>query len=140
MTMDIRKGSTADTEFISAQLEAFNLQHVPFHKDKMWEEYNLFAFQDEQLIGGVRASLVMNASLSIHALWVDEPYREQKIGTQILKQLETQAKAQGATMAHLDTFDFQALGFYQKNGYVVFGTLEGSPCEGHKRYYLRKSL
>lgn len=140
MTIDIRKGSIADTEFISTQLESFNLQQVPFHKAKMWEECNLFAFQGEQLIGGIRASLVMDSCLAVHILWIDEQYRKQKIGTQLLQQLETQAKAQGAKMAHLDTFDFQALGFYQKKGYEIFGTLEGSPCEGHKRYYLRKSL
>ncbi len=26
--------------------------------------------------------------------------------------------------AHLDTFDFQARGFYEKNGFHVFGTIE----------------
>ncbi len=140
MVIEFRQGSRTDAEWITQQIEAFNLQQLPFHKTKMWEECNLFAFQGEQLIGGIRASLVMDSCLAVHILWVDEQYRKQKIGTQLLQQLETQAKSQGAKMAHLDTFDFQALGFYQKKGYEIFGTLEGSPCEGHKRYYLRKSL
>jgi hypothetical protein len=40
---------------------------------------------------------------------------------------------------HLDTMSFQALPFYQKQGYTVFGILEDLP-EGHRRYYLRKDL
>ena len=39
----------------------------------------------------------------------------------------------------LDTFEFQALGFYQKQGYEIFGTLEGY-CKKYERYYLRKKL
>jgi len=40
----------------------------------------------------------------------------------------------------LDTYDFQALAFYQKNGYEVFGILENCPAPGHIRYSLKKSL
>ncbi|HEY3138703.1 MAG TPA: GNAT family N-acetyltransferase, partial [Blastocatellia bacterium] len=36
-----------------------------------------------------------------------------------------------------DTYDFQALGFYQKRGYEVFGLLEGFPT-GYRRYFLQK--
>jgi hypothetical protein len=39
----------------------------------------------------------------------------------------------------LDTFDFQARGFYERNGYELFGTLDDCP-PGHKRYYLKKAL
>jgi hypothetical protein len=47
--------------------------------------------------------------------------------------------ASGCRKSWLDTFSFQAPGFYEKNGYVVFGELsEYSP--GHKRYFLRKRL
>jgi len=45
----------------------------------------------------------------------------------------------GATLAHLDTFDFQAKDFYIKNSYKIFGVLENCPA-GHKRYYFSKSL
>ncbi|MEA3146360.1 MAG: hypothetical protein QOI53_1859, partial [Verrucomicrobiota bacterium] len=36
-------------------------------------------------------------------------------------------------------FDFQARGFYEKNGFHVFGTIENYPI-GHERYYLIKRL
>jgi hypothetical protein len=39
----------------------------------------------------------------------------------------------------LDTFSFQARGFYEKLGYCVFGTLDDYP-PGHSRFYLTKRL
>ena len=45
----------------------------------------------------------------------------------------------GAKLIHLDTFDFQAKEFYEKQGYIVFGILENCP-EKHYRYYLKKVL
>jgi hypothetical protein len=50
------------------------------------------------------------------------------------------AKKLGAAMIHLDTFDFQAKGFYLKQGYAIFSTLENSPVQGCNRYYLQKKL
>ena len=41
--------------------------------------------------------------------------------------------------ALLDTYNFQALGFYQKNGYKVFGRLTGFSGK-HDRHYLHKEL
>jgi hypothetical protein len=39
----------------------------------------------------------------------------------------------------LDSYDFQAPGFYQKLGYEVFAVLEDHPRH-HRNYYLRKRL
>ena len=51
---------------------------------------------------------------------------------------ECEAKKEGCTIIQLDTFDWQAKGFY-KNGYSVFGELKNCP-KGHSRYYMSKSL
>ena len=45
----------------------------------------------------------------------------------------------GCKNAHLDTLSFQALDFYKKYGYIVFGQIADLP-PGHTRYYLRKTL
>jgi ribosomal protein S18 acetylase RimI-like enzyme len=47
---------------------------------------------------------------------------------------ETEARRRGCERALLD---FQALGFYQKLGYIEFGRLSGFSGK-HDRYYLYK--
>ena len=75
----------------------------------------------------------------VDALWVSEQYRRTGLGKKLLLQVEAKARKKGARLIHLDTFDFQARGFYESQGYEVFGVLEDCPAE-HKRYYLKKLL
>ena len=60
-------------------------------------------------------------------------------GHQLLAMAEDEGRRHGARHAHLDTFSFQAPGFYQKYGYKVFGELHDFPS-GYQRYYLTKDL
>jgi hypothetical protein len=53
--------------------------------------------------------------------------------------IEEEAKKKGCKLVHLDTYSFQAPEFYKKQGYDIFGILDGYP-EGIKRYYLKKDL
>jgi len=77
--------------------------------------------------------------LSVHALWVDERHRGLGLGHALLADAEQQARALGAHSVMLDTFSWQAEGFYLKQGYAIFGRLEDFP-PGHQRLYLRKRL
>jgi len=43
------------------------------------------------------------------------------------------------TITLTDSQDFQALPFYQKHGYTVFGVLENMPI-GYTRYSMQKEL
>jgi GNAT superfamily N-acetyltransferase len=61
----------------------------------------------------------------------------QRWGTQLLATAEREAAARGCHSAYLDKFDFQVLPFYQKQGYVLFGTLDGFAGD-HKRFFLQK--
>jgi hypothetical protein len=40
----------------------------------------------------------------------------------------------GSSLAHLETYDFQAKDFYLKNGYSVFASLQANP-DAPIRYY-----
>lgn len=88
------------------------------------------------ILGGLKGYTYLDW-LSISHLWVAENLRGQGIGTRILKMAEAEAVKRGCHHCHLDTFDFQARGFYEKHGYSVFGVLEDYPA-GHKRYFLQK--
>lgn len=141
MEETIREGSTEESIFVAQQLIAYNLSQAPFPQNPPWDSLCLVALnQAGEVIGGVNASLVWGSSLSIHQIWVDERYRGKDIGSHLLTVLEKLGRGKGAKIAHLDTIDFQAEGFYLKHGYKTFGILEGSPCEGHKRFYMKKDL
>jgi GNAT superfamily N-acetyltransferase len=77
--------------------------------------------------------------LIINWLWVADPYRRQGIGSQLLLKAEAIARDRQCTHSYLDTFSFQAPGFYERHGYREFGRINGFP-PGHARIWLSKSL
>ncbi len=77
--------------------------------------------------------------LHIDVLWIEERYRRQGHGKALVAAVEQEALHRGCHHAHVDTMDFQALPFYQKLGYAVYGELHDVPL-GHTRYFLQKAL
>jgi GNAT superfamily N-acetyltransferase len=77
--------------------------------------------------------------LHISELWVAEAHRRAGHGGRLMAAAEAEAMQRGCHGAYLDSFDFQAVPFYQWCGYSVFGKLEGFP-PGHTRYLLEKQL
>jgi GNAT superfamily N-acetyltransferase len=99
-----------------------------------------FVLQSPQgeIVGGVIGATHWDW-LYINLMWVREDLRNRGYGQQLLVKAEDEARRRGARHAYLDTFSFQAPGFYQKNGYQVFGELPDFPL-GHQRYFLKKAL
>lgn len=77
--------------------------------------------------------------LYVARLWIEGCLRGQGYGSRILAEAEQEALRRGCRDAYLDTQDFNALPFYEKHGYVVYGVLNDMPV-GHKRYSLEKKL
>ena len=77
--------------------------------------------------------------LEIVLLWTDESIRGQGIGQRLLADLENAGRGRGARLAMLETFSFQAPGFYQDRGYQTFGLIEGYGGQ-HSKYFMRKDL
>src|SRR6476660_9852370 len=94
--------------------------------------------ESEATIAGLLGHTLWNGFF-ISALWVAEAVRRKGIGRQLLARAEELAIQNGCDHIHLDTFDFQARDFYEKNGFQIFGTIQDYPI-GHKRYYLVKRL
>ena len=94
--------------------------------------------EPHKLIGGLICHIDWGW-LEVDTIWVDIDYRKQGIGQYLVISTEQKAKNKGIKRAKLCTFDFQALPFYQKLGYTVYGKLEDFP-EGHTLYYLKKIL
>jgi GNAT superfamily N-acetyltransferase len=94
--------------------------------------------ETDATVGGVVGATVWGW-LHIRELWIVEAYRGAGWGSRLLECAENEAVRRRCHHAHLDTFDFQALGFYERRGYAVFGSLADFP-RGHVRYFVQKRL
>lgn len=92
----------------------------------------------DELVGGLVGETGWKW-LHVDLLWVADAYRGRGIGRRLLHAAEEEARRRGARHVYLDTLDFHARPFYEREGYVVFGTLEDYP-PGHRRFYMRKDL
>lgn len=72
-------------------------------------------------------------------LWLEEQLRGQGIAGQLLQMAEDEAVRRGCHAAWIDTFNPIALRVYERQGYVIFGTLEDFPV-GRSRFFLQKRL
>jgi ribosomal protein S18 acetylase RimI-like enzyme len=66
-------------------------------------------------------------------------YSRQGYGKRLLLATEQEGFKRGCRYSQLDTFSFQALGFYEKLGYRVFGELDDVAGK-HRWYFLKKDL
>ncbi len=122
-------------EFLSAALVAFN-DGQAMHED--YRPLAVSARSEGEVIGGV-AGYTHWGWLYPSALWVRPDWRRRGIGGGLVTFMERAATKRGAHAAHVNTFDFQALDFYKRLGYSVFGQLPNYPM-GHDLYYLTKRL
>lgn len=139
---DIQNHNTneKEEEHIDDELMVYNLQQVPPTQEEPFIKICRCAKNEKgRLIGGILACSVLWNILYVESVWVEEAYRGEGVASRLLEEVENEAREKGCHLAQLDTFDFQARGFYEKHGYQVFGTLKDAP-KGHERYYLCKVL
>lgn len=77
--------------------------------------------------------------LFVEFLAVPEAHRGAGHGAALMEQAEVIARARGCVGIWLDTYSFQARGFYEKLGYAVFGAIDDFSI-GHQRFFLGKRL
>jgi ribosomal protein S18 acetylase RimI-like enzyme len=89
-----------------------------------------------QILGGLIGGTYWQW-LHVQSLWVDSVLRGEGFGRDLLLTAEREAVRRGCIGAYVNTHDFQALGFYQKQGYAIAGELADFP-PGYRRYMLQK--
>ncbi len=77
--------------------------------------------------------------LFIELLGLPEALRGQGLGRNLMERAEAIARDAGCAGIWLDTYEFQARGFYEKLGYTLFGAMPDHPV-GQKRFFLMKRL
>ena len=125
-----------DVKFIEDGLAAYNLQHAPPYNTQRLAV--LLRAADGKLLGGI-LGLTWWGWLRIDIVWLAEAVRGQEWGTRLMRAAEAEAIRRGCHHSFLDTMSFQALPFYLKLGYTVFGQLDDLP-EGHSMHFLQKEL
>jgi ribosomal protein S18 acetylase RimI-like enzyme len=90
------------------------------------------------IVGGVHGNSGWDW-LYVSDLWVSETVRGNGYGTALMREAELEAVNRGCRNIYLDTFSFQAVDFYLKLGFTIFGELENFP-PGHRRVFLHKNL
>jgi GNAT superfamily N-acetyltransferase len=63
----------------------------------------------------------------IDLLYVPEQLQGQRFGSRLLGEAEAIARRRGLIGMWTNTYDFQARGFYEKQGFMEFGSLENGP-------------
>jgi GNAT superfamily N-acetyltransferase len=124
----------ATREAVFNGLRAFNRQHaVPPERRPL-----VLAARspDDSLIAGLVGETAWRWAF-VDLLWVDEAHRRHGLGRRLLTAAEDEARHRDCVGVYLDTFDFQARPFYERQGYTVFGILEDYPV-GHRRFYMQK--
>ena len=135
---EIMRGDEKDAEILSGKLRGYDSaiaprehEYIPLSKKIVDENGRIIA----GFVGGVDG---WNGT-DIDALWVEEKYRNQGIGSQLLVELEREVKENGADVMFIEAFDWN-MGFFKKNGYErITGMLEDYP-KGHIMYCMQKSL
>jgi ribosomal protein S18 acetylase RimI-like enzyme len=96
--------------------------------------------RDRNIIGGLISNMQPGWKwMHVHWLWIDESHRRTGIGRSLLEAAEKEAQQRGCVHVSVDTFEFQARGFYEKQGYNVYGVQEDYPA-GHRKFLLRKTF
>ncbi|HEX8272882.1 MAG TPA: GNAT family N-acetyltransferase [Longimicrobiaceae bacterium] len=126
----------ADLQALVSGLVGFNDAHAG---PEGWRRLAVLVRADDGALVGGLLGFTHWDWLFVGHLWLPEALRGRGMGRELLLRAEREAIARGCRHAHLDTFSFQARGFYESLGYEVFGALDEYP-PGHTRYFLRKAV
>jgi len=128
--------SEADIAAVHAGLREYN---QPFIPNLAQGPLNIFLRDEHGVLAGGLLAYCFWGWLYVEILWLAEHVRRQGYGSRMLALAEQEAVRRGCHHANLDTMSFQALPFYRKHGYEVWGQLDDFPI-GHSRIFLKKAL
>jgi GNAT superfamily N-acetyltransferase len=90
--------------------------------------------------GRVLGGLIMQSywrETYIELLWLSARARGIGWGARLVGEAERRARRRGSRVIHLNTYSFQAPGFYEKRGYRRFGRISGSPATESRLFYVK---
>ena len=138
MEIDVTYSPAAeDISAIYNGLVEFNAPYFPNLEEKSVAGFIRNA--DGTIIGGVSAVIIFT-SLHVRYLWLSESIRSGGYGRKLLSAIELEAKQAGVENVYVDTYTFQAPGFYEKLGFAEVGRYRNYPKVGVDKIFYSKKL
>jgi GNAT superfamily N-acetyltransferase len=115
---------------------------IKFNEDKVGPvrySREVISVRDEK--GRITGGLILESywrESYIELLWLSARARGTGSGSRLIKAAERVATKRGSVLIHLNTYSFQAPGFYEKLGYRRFGTTKGSPKGARRHFYVKQ--
>ena len=125
-------------ETISRLLSEFNERSSGLANDYRPLTIVLSDPETQETVGGL-VGWTSFSYLHVNLFYLPDTLRGAGLGTKMMALAEEEAVRRGCHGVWLDTFSFQARGFYERLGYTVFGAIDDYPL-GHSRYFLKKDL
>ncbi|MEV5341126.1 GNAT family N-acetyltransferase [Streptomyces sp. NPDC052676] len=115
----LRAANTAASPVLAALRGTPGEREVPLH---------VWALDESDELAGGLVGHTWATWLQVTYLWVDERHRGGGLGARLLAEAERAARDErGCGAARLETWDFQAPGFYEKQGYEVVCVIPDYP-------------
>jgi GNAT superfamily N-acetyltransferase len=113
-----------------------------FNNEKMGEnekEFCIYLRDESDVIHGGLFAVSYSESIHIILMWMEDELRGKGYGTKLIKAAEEEGIKRNCLYSCVDTFSFQAEGFYRKCGYQPIGIVHHALLN-HSRIFLKKYL
>jgi len=101
-------------------------KHAGPYFDHERKEFGYYIHQNKEIIAGICGKIDCCNVLYVELIYVDDAHRGKDLGTVLMKKAEDFAKENQCFGLRLNTYTFQAKGFYEKLGFNVYGKVDGS--------------
>jgi len=136
MRFKISLGNDADADVIENGISVYSEDYEPEYESIGF--YKKLVDKDGRFIAGVIVDVDKGSYGFVKAVFVEEPFRHQGLGTQMMKEAEKMAKENDTSMILTTAGDWN-VDFFKKNGYLLRGELKDVP-KGHDCYELYKMI
>ena len=137
ITYDLTDSPTpAELAVIDAGLDAFNQAQNELSNVR---KLVVTAHDEARSIQGGALGRTWGECCELLQLWVAESSRRKGIARSLVQRFEREASVRGCKLVYLDTFSFQAPGFYEALGYKAVLVTRGF-TGGIAKYTMHKSL
>ncbi|QTE74772.1 GNAT family N-acetyltransferase [Clostridiales bacterium FE2010] len=117
-------------------LDEYDYSFIKFRLDGSVE---IGIYDNGELIAGLSAVMTAFRIMYVSTVFVKEEYRRKGYGAMLMREMEKRAKALGANMIRLDTFDWQGKEFYEALGYQQVGHYTNEE-DGFSEYFFLKRI